>query len=150
MTRRMKLEWAPFFAAWQARSNTSDDEGGRKFFRAESSREVSLRIANLVRAILGSVQIGTATDLRHTAAQRLVDAGASHEELAAFMGHSQLNTGLVYYQTSASHAERVNQALGASEVYRRVAKIAHDRFISADELVSLKGEQQIGGVPHVY
>lgn len=148
MTRRVKLEWAPLFAAWQARSNASDDEEGGKFFMVQSSREVSLRIANLVRAILGSVQLGTATDLRHTAAQRLVDAGASHEELAAFMGHSRVNTGLVYYQTSASHAERVNQALGASEVYRRVAKIAHDRFISAEELAALKGEQQVGGVPH--
>ncbi|MGH7471433.1 MAG: site-specific integrase, partial [Longimicrobiales bacterium] len=57
-------------------------------------------------------------------------------------------TGLVYFAASASHAERVNRALGASEIYRRVAKIAHDRFISPEELTQLKGEQQIAGVPH--
>lgn len=147
MTRRVKREWAPLFLAWQACRNASD-EGPNRFFNVQSNRDVGFRISNLVKRILGDDQIGTATDLRHTAAQRLVDAGASHEELAEFMGHSQINTGLVYYHTSASHAERVNQALGASEVYRRVARIGHDRFISAEELATLKGEQQIGGVPH--
>ena len=33
-------------------------------------------------------------------------------------------------------------------MYRRVAKIAHDKFISPEELAELKGEQQIAGVPH--
>jgi len=90
----------------------------------------------------------TVTELRHTAAQRLVDAGASEEELAAFMGHSDLNTGLIYFRSSVSQGERVNQVLGVSAVYQRVAKIAHDRFVSAKELTELKGDQQIGGVPH--
>jgi hypothetical protein len=54
----------------------------------------------------------------------------------------------VYFRTSASHAERVNRALGASDIYRRVARIAHDRFISPEELAQLKGDQQIAGVPH--
>jgi len=147
MTRRVKLEWAPLFVAWHASSNACDDESSARYFKVLSNSEVGQRISSLVRKILGSDEIGTATDLRHTAAQRLVDAGTSHEELAAFMGHSQVNTGLIYYHTSASHAERVNQALGASEVYRRVAKIAHDKFISAEELAALKGEQQLGGVP---
>jgi hypothetical protein len=101
-----------------------------------------------VRKLIGSNDRGTPTDLRHTAAQRLVDAGASHEELAEFLGHSHIQTGLVYYATSATHAERVNRALGASDIYRRVAKIAHDRFISSEELTQLKGDQQIAGVPH--
>lgn len=148
MTRRVKREWAPLFIAWHTNHNVAGDPSSVRFFNVQSNRDVGFRISNLVRRILGSGQVGTATDLRHTAAQRLVDAGASHEELAEFMGHSQVNTGLIYYHTSASHAERVNRALGASEVYRRVAKIAHDRFISTEELGALKGEQQIGGVPH--
>ena len=89
----------------------------------------------------------TATDLRHTAAQRLVDAGATEEELAAFLG-TWLGTGLIYFGASASQAERVNRALGISTIYQRVAKIAHDRFISPEELADLKGDQQIAGVPH--
>ncbi|WP_019102001.1 hypothetical protein, partial [Chromobacterium haemolyticum] len=79
---------------------------------------------------------------------RLVDAGASQEELAEFMGHTDITTGLVYYRSSANQAELVNKALGLSTIYSRVAKIAHDKFISPDELAELKDEQQIAGVPH--
>ena len=148
MTRRVKAEWAPIFIQWKAYLDDNGILGAAKYFQTESSQEVGRRISKLVRDLLGSQDIGCATDLRHTAAQRLVDAGASHEELAEFLGHSQTDTGLVYFDTSASHAERVNRALGASEVYRQVAKIAHDRFISTEELDRLKGEQQIAAVPH--
>ncbi|HEX7643463.1 MAG TPA: site-specific integrase [Burkholderiaceae bacterium] len=148
MTRRVKAEWTPIFLHWKAHLDNSGIAGAEKFFQADSSREVGTRVSALVRNLISSDDKGTATDLRHTAAQRLVDAGASHEELAEFLGHSQTDTGLVYFATSASHAERVNRALGASEVYRQVAKIAHDRFISAEELNRLKGEQQIAAVPH--
>ncbi len=86
--------------------------------------------------------------MRHTAALRLVDAGASEEELAAFMGHTDLNTGLVYFNSSRSQAERINQALGVSNTYQNVLKIAYGRFISSHELAGLKGDQQIAGVPH--
>jgi integrase len=148
LTRRVKREWVPIFIAFNARRQAEGHAGARRFFAVQSNYETGARIAALVRKLIDSEDLGTATDLRHTAAQRLVDAGASHEELAEFMGHSNVQTGLVYYETSATHAERVNRALGASDIYRRVAKIAHDRFISPEELTRLKGEQQIAGVPH--
>lgn len=148
LPRRVKVEWTPLFVYLKSKLEASGADANAKFFSAQSPDEVGKRISSLVRKLLESDVRGTLTDLRHTAAQRLVDAGASHEELAEFMGHSQVNTGLVYFATAASHAERVNRALGASEVYRRVAKIAHDRFISSEELSELKGEQQIAGVPH--
>ena len=148
LTRRVKREWAPLFVAledWRRSDGTSDNT---HFFNVQSNYEAGARIAALVRRLISSQDRGGANDLRHTAAQRMVDAGASHEELAEFMGHSYVPTGLVYFRTSASHAERVNRALGASDIYRRVAKIAHDRFISPEELSQLKGDQQVGGVPH--
>ncbi len=148
LTRRVKREWVPIFIALRERHLSTDLDGAARLFPVKSGQEVGSRVARLVRELIGADLLGTATDLRHTAAQRLVDAGASHEELAEFMGHSHTQTGLVYYQTSATHAERVNRALGASDVYRRVAKIAHDRFITAEELAHLKGEQQVAGVPH--
>lgn len=148
LTRRVKREWAPIFVALNAQRQAEGLAGAGRFFAVESNYEAGARIAALVRKLINSEDLGTATDLRHTAAQRLVDAGASHEELAEFLGHSHTQTGLVYYATSATHAERVNRALGASDIYRRVAKIAHDRFISPEELTLLKGEQQIAGVPH--
>jgi hypothetical protein len=77
-----------------------------------------------------------------------VDAGATEEEAAAFLGHSDLDTPLIYFNSSPSQAERVNRALGVSAVYQQVVKIAHDCFISPAELVSLKGDQQVAGVPH--
>lgn len=148
LLRRVKVEWTPLFVYLKSRLDAGGADASAKFFSTQSTDEVGRRITALVRKLLESDERGTLTDLRHTAAQRLVDAGASHEELAEFMGHCQVNTGLVYFATAASHAERVNRALGASEVYRRVAKIAHDRFISTEELSELKGEQQIAGVPH--
>ena len=148
LTRRVKREWAPIIVAFNGHRQAEGAAGAARFFAVQSNYEAGARIATLVRKLIGSDDLGTAMDLRHTAAQRLVDAGASHEELAEFMGHSNVRTGLVYYETSATHAERVNRALGASDIYRRVAKIAHDRFISPEELTLLKGEQQIAGVPH--
>jgi integrase len=148
LTRRVKREWAPVFVALDKWRRGDGATANAHFFDVQSNSEAGARIAALVRKLIGSDDLGSATDLRHTAAQRLVDAGASHEELAEFLGHSHIHTGLVYYATSATHAERVNRALGASDIYRRVAKIAHDRFISPEELTQLKGDQQIAGVPH--
>ncbi|MGH7471369.1 MAG: site-specific integrase [Longimicrobiales bacterium] len=146
MVRRVKQEWAVLFTALVAYADLQGRDASDRVFDVSSNHETGSRIARCVERLIGDD--ACAMDLRHTAAQRLVDAGASHEELAEFMGHSDVRTGLVYFAASASHAERVNRALGASEIYRRVAKIAHDRFISPEELAQLKGEQQIAGVPH--
>lgn len=146
MVRRVKQEWAVLFTALLAHAASQGREASDRLFNVTSSQEASYRIARCIGHLIGDT--ACAMDLRHTAAQRLVDAGASHEELAEFLGHSAVQTGLVYFTTSASHAERVNSALGASPVYQRLAKIAHDRFISPEELVQLKGDRQIAGVPH--
>jgi integrase len=146
VVRRVKQEWVPLFrAVMNSGRATSTDEADR-FFGVKSNSEVSARVWSLASALVGSPT--TATDLRHTAAQRLVDSGASHEELAEFLCHSQLQTGLVYFTTAASHAELVNRAIGASDLYRHVVTIAHAGFISEEELSALKDEQQIGAVPH--
>jgi len=146
LPRRVKREWAALPAQLEQAHRAREHTGGEHFCGVGSASEVSRRIAALTERLLG-VRV-TATDLRHTAAQRLVDAGANQEELAVFLGHADLATGLVYFDTSPNQAERVNRAMGLSTVYQRVARIAHARFISAEELSSLKGEQQIAGVPH--
>jgi len=146
LPRKVKRDWASIIIEQHRRAKEKGLTGEHRFFEANSANEVSAAIIALASEITGTEV--SATDLRHTAAQRLVDAGASQEELAEFLGHSDITTGLVYYQTSANQAERVNKALGISEVYQRIAKIAHDHFISPDELAELKGEQQIAGIPH--
>jgi hypothetical protein len=145
MVRRVKREWSPIFIELFQRAEHKGRAGTEHVFECtpDTCGEV---IAETLEFVLRHRR--TTAELRHTAAQRLVDAGASEEELAAFMGHTDLNTGLIYFRSSPSQGERVNQALGVSAVYQRVVKIAHDRFISAKELIELKGDQQIAGVPH--
>lgn len=146
MTRRVKREWVPLFVELVERSIASNLPGESRLFQVKSSHDVSLRIRKLASTITGSDT--SATDLRHTAAQRLVDAGASQEEVAEFLGHSDIKTCLAYFQSSANQAERVNKALGISSIYQSVVKIAFDRFISYEEMAQLKGDQQVAGVPH--
>ncbi|MCB2256670.1 site-specific integrase, partial [Pseudomonas chlororaphis] len=76
----------------------------------------------------------SANHLRHSAAQRLVDAGASQAELAEFMGHSYADTGLVYFDASPAQADRINKALALSPIYTNVADIARTRTIDRDKL----------------
>lgn len=146
LLRRVKSEWTPLFVEVGRRAQERGQDLGDRAFGVQSAKETSRRIASLLRGLTGGNE--TAFNLRHTAAQRLVDAGASHEELAEFLGHSDTTTALVYYETSANQAERVNKALGISEIYQRVARIAHNRFIGPEELAQLKESQQIGGAPH--
>ncbi|MCP1290345.1 site-specific integrase [Chromobacterium sp. S0633] len=146
LTRKVKHEWSILIRELYSKRHESGAGGNDRLFSMDSGHEASRRISELLAKLIPGG--ATATDLRHTAAQRLVDAGASQEELAEFLGHSDITTGLVYYATSANQAERVNKALGLSSIYSRVAKIAHEKFISSAELASLKEDQQIAGVPH--
>jgi hypothetical protein len=141
----MKHEWTPLFIELFERAQLKGLDGSDHVFQ-RTPQEISHLVADTTELILQRRR--TVTELRHTAAQRLVDAGASEEELAAFLGHSDLDTGLIYIRSSASQAARINQALGISAVYQRVTKVAHDRFISPQDLAELKGDQQIGGAPH--
>ncbi|MCP1290407.1 site-specific integrase [Chromobacterium sp. S0633] len=146
LTRKVKHEWSILICELYSRRYAYGTTGKSRLLAADSGEEAGRRISIL----LGQLIPGgaTATDLRHTAAQHLVDAGASQEELAEFMGHSDITTGLVYFEASANQAERANKALGLSDIYSKVARIAHDKFISTDELAELKDDQQVASVPH--
>ena len=145
MVRRVKREWSPLFAELLQRAQ-HEGLAGMDHVYHRTPAECGKVIGDLTESV--GQRRRTTTELRHTAAQRLVDAGASEEELASFMGHSDLDTGLIYFQSTPTQAERVNKALGISATYQCVAKIAHNRFITPEDLVELKGDQQIGGVPH--
>lgn len=145
LLRKVKREWASLLAALF--EQLRDSPGDAFLFGLESRRRASLALVSALDVALpGRGRVGY--DLRHSMAQRMVDAGASQEELATALGHTHLRTGLVYFRASANQVELVNKALGLSETYKTVAKIATERFISEDELARLKGEQQIAGMPH--
>jgi len=147
LIRRVKPEWASVFAELLDRAVKAGSPGASRIFAVSSANEAGTRISSVVRDLLHDDVVSTKT-FRHSAAQRMVDAGASHEELAAFLGHADITSGLIYYQTSSSQAERINRAFGISEIYSNLAKVAHDRFITEEDLAELKGDYQIGAVPH--
>ena len=145
LIRRVKREWAPIFV--ELLRTKADSAPNTFLFGFSSRQQLSLALGAKFDEIL-PVKGRRAYDMRHSFAQRLVDSGASQEELAAALGHSDLNTGLVYFRASANQAELVNKALGISETFQTVARIAKDRFILPADLEALKGDQQIGGMPH--
>lgn len=118
LPRKIKREWGPIFIELHTRAVQSEMAATDHFFGVSSARETGVMITRLTGTLLPEPRC--ATELRHTAAQRLVDAGANQEELAEYLGHSDIESGLVYFQTSANQAERVNKAMGISAIYQQV------------------------------
>ncbi|GAA0569650.1 hypothetical protein GCM10009099_04220 [Caenispirillum bisanense] len=148
VTRRIKREWCSLFIEYSRRRSHSA-------FDADVPKEsyFGLTPAGVGQSILQGTERLTgerwaATDLRHTAAQRLVDGGASHITVSEFLGHSSLDTANIYIDTSPTQAQRVNQALAISPVYAEVAKVARTKTIDKAALLRLPPGKQIGGVPH--
>lgn len=146
MVRRVKHAWAPLVLLLHERALKQNLRGSDRLFSVVSADDVGVAIKVLATEIAHR-QIG-ANDFRHTAAQRLADSGASQEEVATFLGHTDITTCLVYFESSPNQADLINRALAISPTYQRVIKIAHDKFISAAELSELKEEEHIAGVPH--
>jgi hypothetical protein len=146
MTRRVKQEWAPIIVELVRRLSSNNSMMDSRLFGVESSGEAGNHIKGIASIITHSDV--SAIDLRHTAAQRLADAGASQEELAEFLGHVDSRTCLVYFRTSYNQTERVNRAFGQSTIYRNILKIARDKVITPKQLAKLKGDQQVAGVPY--
>ena len=151
MRRSVKRDWSWMLALYfKRRVNTPDafvTEGDRphSFFGLPPHR-VSTAVQSFNFKLSGKHR--TPTEFRHSAAQRLVDSGGSQIELAEFLGHSSIDTGLVYYDTSPTQADRVNKALGLSPIYSAVAEVARTKSIDVEALLGLPEEQQIGAAPH--
>ncbi|WP_123566740.1 site-specific integrase [Pseudomonas vranovensis] len=148
ITRRIKSGWVKIFNSYintKSHLLENNDYPSHLFFRM-SPNDVSLAIADLTEKITG--QRWSATDLRHSAAQRLVDSGVSHISLSEFMGHATTLTANVYFDASPTQAQRVNQALALSNIYSNVAEVARTRTIDKTTLLDFPPDQQIGGVPH--
>src|SRR6185437_11464434 len=145
----IKREWCPIVIEYRRRRNLGlvpmDGMPIDSFFGLTPAK-LSVRIRALVERITGTEW--SATDLRHTAAQRLADAGVSHIALSEFMGHSDARTANIYFDTSPTQAQRVNQALGLSPIYATVAEVARTRTIDKAALLRLPPDKHIGGAPH--
>lgn len=151
VTRRIKREWAPLFVELLQRRKHDNNipinpnAPDRLLFKLIPD-QIGRRLTELCTALTGDAW--TPTDLRHTAAQRLADAGVPHIALSEFMVHANYRTANVYFDTSPTQAQRINQALAISPIYANVVKIARTRTIDKDVLLRLPADQQIGGAPH--
>lgn len=141
VTRRIQPSWVPIFRHWMSDRPTAQD----KFFGVTPGR-ISTLIADALLEITGSNY--TSQNLRHTSAQRLVDAGISHESLSDFLGHTDTTAAQVYFAASNSQARLVNMALGYSPTYQGVAAAARGDMITAAQLLARPVDQQISGMPH--
>lgn len=139
--RRIKREWCPLFTSYlQTRKPSSD-----KLFHLKPN-EVTRRIKDFTEDICGTPY--TPGHFRHTASQRLVDAGASSVSVAEFLEHSTLNAGTVYYDTSANQAELINQALSISPIYSMIAEVARTKTITKRALGEAPSNTIVAGMPH--
>lgn len=147
---KIKADWTPLFAEYLLRRKLGPvwqkcgDAGGKLF--SLSRMAIVNAIGDVVEEVTGERR--TATILRHTAAQRMADGGASVEEVAEFLGHSDLDTCLIYFEASPTQAELVNRAMALSPIYSRIAEVIATGVIDKAALVGLPADQQIGGIPH--
>ncbi len=111
-----------------------------------SPGSISQLIREKTEAILGRSR--SANEIRHTAAQRMADAGAKKEELAEFLGHSSLETGLIYFDQSPTQAARLNKALALSPIYSAIVEVARTGTIDKAALLGLPADRQVMGCPH--
>lgn len=149
MTRSVKREWSPLLAEARRRraATTAVPQGvPRGSFFLLTPSGVKDRLQALCYRVTG--ERWTPTDLRHTAAQRQVNAGISHVGLSEFLGQDRLGTANVYFAASATQAQKVNQALGLSPIYSAVAEVARTKSIDKATLMGIDQDRQIGGVPH--
>ncbi len=148
VTRRVKHEWGSIFNEYTARrlhTTVTNGAPADNYFDLPPQR-LSTVLRDLIEKITGTRW--SPTDLRHTAAQRLADAGTSHIALSEFMGHATTLTANVYFDASPTQAQRINQALAISSIYSTVAEVARTRTIDKSALLRLSSDQQIGGIPH--
>ncbi len=145
-TRKVKHDWAwPFAEYYRRRSKELGPTADAGAF-ALKLRAIATTIGDTTELVIGVRR--TATDLRHSAAQRLVDAGASIEEVANLLGHSHWETSLVYFEASETQAEQINKAMAINPVYREIVNVARTKTIDKARLLGLPPDNQVGAVPH--
>lgn len=141
VTRRVQQGWVNIFSAWM------------EVRPPKSAKLFDLRpdqLGDVIQALTSDLS-GTAysaRDLRHTAAQRLVDGGASRESVSDFLGHTDTTAADVYFTSSPTQAALVNAALGYSPTYQAVAAAGRGDLITATQLLKRPLDEQVSGMPH--
>lgn len=145
LTRKIRIDWQNIFIELKQRNLNANSENN-KLFLNQSRVEIILMIKKITTKILGNSR--GANSFRHSAAQRMVNAGATANELSDFLGHSNPDSCLVYFANSPEQVERINHALSISDVYSKTSLIAHGKILTIEELNDLPIYKQLAGFPH--
>lgn len=122
VTRRIQPGWVVIFAAWMDLRPAATTK-----FSGLRPDQIGSTIQDATESVTGTAY--SARDLRHTAAQRLVDAGASRESVSDFLGHTDTTAADVYFTSSPTQAAMVNAALGYSPTYQAIAAAGRGELI---------------------
>lgn len=141
--RSIRREWCPIFQEYQRRRPPNDKS---PYLLGCAPPRIKCHFSDYLKKI--GVANWSLTDLRHTAGQRLADSGASHLAISEFMNHSDLATALVYIKGSPTQADRINKALGASDIYSVVAHAARTGILSRKDLDATPETNIISAMPH--
>lgn len=148
--RKIKREWCSIMVDYVQSSERHNEERSDAVHHRSLFNLTPYQVSDLI-CLTSELIIGrrvTPTLFRHVAAQRMADLGMSQLELAEFLGHSVIDTCLVYFENSATQSEVVNRALGLSPIFKKVEEISKHRFLEDEELNDLPEDQQIGGAAH--
>jgi integrase len=149
-TWKIKDDWGPLVeqCARERALRPVGNTGRRSLFfdEANDTSDIGRAISNASISACGAGH--TATDFRHTVAQRMADSGYALDQIANALCHSDYRTPLVYIENAASEGEMVNKALGLSSVYRGVIEVARNKTIDKAKLMRLPADNQVGAMPH--
>lgn len=145
MNRKIRTDWQYIFIELLERIKMND-YGTDKLFLNNSRNQILVIIRNITIERLDKPR--GAHTFRHSAAQRMVNAGANANELKDFLGHTNSSSCLVYFDNSPEQVERINYALAISDVYSKTSRIAHGDIISLEKLNNLPSSKHIAGYPH--
>lgn len=150
MLRKIKREWSCILLRYiyldsELAPIRSDRVNKNSFFNL-TPQQISFRVQELSKSIIG--RSISPTLFRHIACQRMADLGMSQLALAEFMGHTDIDSCLVYYENSALQGDIVNTALGLSDIYQNVKRMTDREFIGQTSLNGLPADQQVGGAAH--
>lgn len=144
---RARHEWSPILVEFQKRRRnlTVNTDSPARLLFGVTPREIGKRIIGFAETATGTHR--TATDFRHTAAQRQADAGMTRRDLRDFLFHRSDKSAEVYYTGSASQAQRINEAMAISPVYSKLRKVAKTKTIEPGDLWKKPTDHQVGGMP---
>ncbi|WP_165927937.1 tyrosine-type recombinase/integrase [Rhizobium sp. BK376] len=139
--RSIRIEWVPIFRELIARSAKNAEDRLLPLTPHEVSR--------VTKSALSGIGLDrTATDLRHTGAQRLADRGGSLHDIMELLTHESSKIAQVYVDSSPSQARIINDALGLSPFYRDIPAKHARRFVNRAALEEMSPDRRVSGVPH--